>query len=62
MFFKFQSNLVLTYTSTVSCICNILVKLSAAAELQSFKGHFTGQKLNINMDSLTVYQLTMKFD
>ena len=45
-----------------SCICNILVKLSAAAELQSFKGHFTGQKLNINMDSLTVYQLTMKFD
>ena len=52
----------LTYASKVSWMCDIFVKFSTAAEFQSFKGHSTGQKLGINMGSLTVHQLTMNFD
>ena len=43
-------------------MCDIFVKFSRAAEFQNFKGHSTGQKLSINMGSLTVHQLTMNFD
>ena len=57
----FHSNLMLS-VSAVSCMCDILVKLSTAAENQSFKGHSIGQKLNINIGSLIVHQLTMNFD
>ena len=42
-------------------MCNILVKSSAVGEIQTFKGHSTGQKLNIDMGSLIVHQLTMNF-
>ena len=52
----------LSYVSAVSCMYDILVKFSAVAELQSFKGHSTGQKLNIYMGSLIVHQLDMNFD
>ena len=40
-------------------MCDIFVKVSGAAEFQSFKGHSAGQKLGINMGSLIVHQLTM---
>ena len=56
MFFRFQSKLILSYSLAVSCIYDILVKFSAVAELQSFKGHSTGQKLNINVGFLIVHQ------
>ena len=57
------TTVVLAYASAaVSRMFNILVKFSAVAELQSFKGHSTGQKLNINVDSLIVHQLTINFD
>ena len=47
-FFKFHSNLMLSYASAKSCMRNILVKFSVVAEFQSFKGHSSaGQKLNI---------------
>ena len=43
-------------------MCDILVKFSAVAEIQSFNnGHSTDQKLNINMSSLIVHQLAMNF-
>ena len=53
-FFKFQRNLMLSYASAVSCMCDIFVKFSAVSELQSFKSHATGQKFNINVGSLIV--------
>ena len=36
-FFKFQSNLILSYASAVPCMCNILVKFSAVAEFKVLK-------------------------
>ena len=61
-FSKFQSILMLSYASAVSCMYDILVKFSVVAELQSFKGHSTGQKPNINVGSLIVHQLTINVD
>ena len=52
----------LSYASAVSCMYDILVKFSVVAELQSFKGHSTGQKPNINVGSLIVHQLTINVD
>ena len=52
----------LFYATAVSSMCDILVKFRGVAELQSFKGHSTGQKLNIYMGSLIVHQLDMNFD
>ena len=52
----------LSYASAMSCMCDILVKFSAVAELQSFKGYSTGQKLNIDMGSFIVHHLTMNVD
>ena len=61
-FFKSQNNLMLFYATAVSSMCDILVKFHGVAELQSFKGHSTGQKLNIYMGSLIAHQLDMNFD
>ena len=52
----------LYYASAVLCMRDILVKFSAVAELQSFKGHSTGLNVNINVGSWIVHQLTMSFD